>query len=153
MTTRSRLAAALAAALALALVAIGRARHLAGVGAMTDEIRNDEVAVERSDVSVSLAAALFGGLAAALALSIVAIALIYPSSRHGPSDAPRIETAKPRLEINPAADLAAYRAQQEHELGSYGWVDRAHGVVRIPIAQAMKDVAAAGIKDWPENAK
>ncbi len=58
-----------------------------------------------------------------LALSIVGIALIYPGSRHGPSDAPRLLTAKPRLEIDPATDLAAFRAQQQSELGGYGWVD------------------------------
>lgn len=120
---------------------------------MADEPRNDEIAVERSDVSLPLAGMLFGGLAVVLALSIVALALIYPSSRHGPSDAPRLETAKPRLEIDPAADLAAFRAQQQGELGGYGWVDRAHGVVRIPIAQAMQDIVKTGIKDWPGGAK
>ena len=120
---------------------------------MTDEIRNEEVAVERSDVTVSLAAALFGGLAAALAVSIIAIALIYSSALHGPSDAPRLQTAKPRLEIDPAADLAAFRAQQQNELAHYGWIDRDHGVVRIPIDAAMQDVARDGIKDWPGDAK
>jgi len=119
----------------------------------SDEPRNEEIAVERGDVAISLAGALFGGFAAVLALSIVAIALIYPDSRHGPSDAPRLLTAKPRLEIDPATDLAAFRAQQESELGSYGWVDRAHGIVRIPIEQAMKDIAGGGIKDWPGDAK
>jgi hypothetical protein len=158
MTARSRLAAALAAGfaamlVALGVVAIGRAGRPAGALAMPDETRNDEIAVERSDVPVSLAAALFGGLAVALVLSFVAIALIYPNSRHGPSDALRLLTAKPRLEIDPATDLAAFRAQQQGELAHYGWVDRAHGVVRIPIDEAMRDVAKAGIKDWPEGAK
>jgi hypothetical protein len=120
---------------------------------MSDEPRNEEIAVEHGDVPLSLAGALAAGFAAVLALSIVAIALIYPGSRHGPSDAPRLVTAKPRLEIDPATDLAAFRAQQQRELGGYGWIDRAHGVVRIPIDRAMQDVAAAGIKDWPEGAK
>ena len=118
----------------------------------TDDTRNAEIAVERSDVSLSLAGALFGGFAVVLALTFVAIALIYPNSRHGPSDAPRLVTAKPQLEIDPATDLAAFRAQQQSELGGYGWVDREHGVVRIPIDRAMQDVAAAGIKDWPGDA-
>jgi hypothetical protein len=118
-----------------------------------NEPRNAEIAVERSDVPLPLAGALIAGFAAVLVLSIAGVALIYPNSRHGPSDAPRLVTAKPRLEIDPATDLAAFRAQQQHELGGYGWVDRAHGVVRIPIDQAMQDVAAAGIKDWPEGAK
>jgi hypothetical protein len=117
------------------------------------EIRNEEIAVERGDVPLSLAAALAAGFAVVLALSIIAIALIYPSSQNGPSDAPRLLTAKPRLEIDPATDLAAFRAQQQSELGGYGWIDRAHGIVRIPIDQAMRDVTAAGIKDWPGDAK
>jgi hypothetical protein len=118
-----------------------------------NETRNDEIAVEHGDVPLSLAGALAAGFAAVLVLSIVAIAFIYPGSRHGPSDAPRLVTAKPRLEIDPAADLSAFRARQQGELAGYGWVDRARGVVRIPIDQAMRDVAAAGIKDWPEGAK
>jgi hypothetical protein len=117
------------------------------------ETRNDEIAVERGDVSLSLAGALIGGFAGVLALSIVGLALIYPNARLEPSDAPRSETAKPQLEIDPAGDLAAFRAQQQGELGGYGWVDRARGVVRIPIDQAMRDVAATGIKDWPGDAR
>lgn len=155
--TRSRLSAALAAAfaaiVALSIFAISRARHPAGALTMSDETHHDDVAVERSDVSLSLAGALFAGFAAVLALSFVAIALIYPSSRHGPSDAPRIQTAEPRLEIDPATDLAAFRARERGELERYGWVDRTRGVVRIPIEQAMQDVAKAGIRDWPEGAK
>jgi hypothetical protein len=120
---------------------------------VSDEPRNDDIAVERSDVPLPLAGALAAGFAALLLVSIVAIALIYPDARHGPTDAPRIVTAAPRLETDPAADLAAFRAQQQRDLGSYGWVDRPHGVVRIPIDQAMQDVASAGIKDWPEGAK
>jgi len=112
--------------------------------------RNDEIRVERSDVSLPLAGALFGGLAASIALSIVVIALVYPGALHGPSDAPRSVTAAPRLQIDPAADLAWFRAAEERELGGYGWVDRQHGTVRIPIEKAMQDVAAAGIKDWPK---
>jgi hypothetical protein len=78
---------------------------------------------------------------------------IFPRALSGPSDAPRLATAKPRLQMDPAADLAAYRAAQTRELTSYGWVDRQRGVVRIPIERAMQDVAAAGIKDWPGDAQ
>ncbi|HEY1795939.1 MAG TPA: hypothetical protein VGG57_07450 [Stellaceae bacterium] len=154
---RNRLAAAFAAgaavALGLGIVLVGRARRRAGARAMADETRNEEIATERTDVTVSLAAALFAGFAVVLALSIVGVALVYPNSRRGPSDAPRLLTAQPRLEIDPATDLAAFRAQQQGELAHYGWVDREHGVVRIPIEQAMRDIAKAGINDWPEGAK
>jgi hypothetical protein len=117
------------------------------------ETRNEEIAVERTDVPLPLAGALAGGFAVLMLGSFVAVALFYPDSLHGPSDAPRMVTAAPRLEIDPATDLAAFRAQQQRDLGSYGWVDRAHGIVRIPIDRAMRDVASAGIKDWPEGVK
>lgn len=147
------LAAGIVAAVALSVVAIGRTRHAAGVGPVTDGTRNDDIAVERRDVPLPLPAALAAGVAVFLLVSFVALALIYPRALHGPSDAPRIVTAGPRLEVNPAGDLAAFRAGEQRALGSYGWIDRAHGVVRIPIDQAMHDVAAGGIKDWPEDAK
>lgn len=50
----------------------------------------------------------------------------------------RTPAPKPRLQVHPPSDLAAYRAQQEHLLDSYGWVDRRSGVVRIPINRAME---------------
>lgn len=119
----------------------------------TRDLHNPGVAVEKSDAPLWLYAALAGGLAAFLILSVLALRLIYPSAVSGPSDAPRGETATPRLQINSAADLAKHRASTQHELTSYGWVDRSSGIVRIPIDQAMRDVAASGIKDWPEKAQ
>ena len=121
--------------------------------AEAEEIRNVDVAVERSDVSVRLVATIAFGLAVTVALSGLVIGLIYPHALHGPSDAPRLVTAAPRLQIDPAADLQAYRAAQRRVLESYGWVDRQRGIVHIPIEQAMREVAAGGIKDWPEDAR
>lgn len=44
----------------------------------------------------------------------------------------------PRIQSTPATDLAGYRAAQNAKLGSYGWVDRATGVVHIPIERAIE---------------
>lgn len=115
--------------------------------------RNPGVAIERRDVPITLVAVLAGGLALFSIVSTLALMAIYPSALTGPSGAPRNETAAPRLQIHPATDLAAYRAKERRELAGYGWVDRARGIVRIPIEQAMRDVAAAGINDWPGDAK
>ncbi len=43
-----------------------------------------------------------------------------------------------QLQIVPAADLEDFRAKEETELNSYGWINRTAGVVRIPIARAME---------------
>ena len=51
--------------------------------------------------------------------------------------------AFPRLQDLPAGDLAQYRREKSAELESYGWVDRSRGVVRVPIEQAMRELAAA----------
>jgi len=52
--------------------------------------------------------------------------------------------AKPRLQTNDAGDLARLQAEQRGRLRGYAWVDRKKGIVSIPIAEAMKRVAARG---------
>jgi len=115
-----------------------------------EAIRNESVAVERTDVSPRLAALLAGGLAGFVALTIIVLALVFPGALHGRSDAPHSQSAAPSLQIDPARDFAAYRAAEQRQLDSFGWVDRAHAIVRLPIGQAMRDVADVGIKDWPK---
>lgn len=52
---------------------------------------------------------------------------------------------EPRLQTNPRQDLRDLRAQEDAILGSYGWVDKNAGVVRIPIDQAMKLAVQRGL--------
>jgi hypothetical protein len=52
---------------------------------------------------------------------------------------------KPLLQETPALDLERFRAKEEETLSTYGWVDRASGVVRIPIERAMEIVAREGL--------
>ena len=47
----------------------------------------------------------------------------------------------PRLQTNPWGDIADLRAAEAETLGSYGWVDRDRGVVRIPIERAIELLA------------
>jgi hypothetical protein len=53
--------------------------------------------------------------------------------------------ALPRLEVTPAQDLKAIRTAEEQKLNSYGWVDQAKGVVRIPIDRAIDMLAQKGL--------
>ncbi len=119
----------------------------------TSRPRNEDVAVERRDAPLWLIGILAAGVMAFVVLSSVVLMLVYPSAQHGPGDAPRGATAAPHLQIDPAADLAAYRAAEQRQFAGYGWVDKQRGIVRIPIDEAMRDVAAAGIKDWPRDAR
>jgi len=52
---------------------------------------------------------------------------------------------EPRLQTHPREDLRDLRAREDEILGSYGWVDRNAGVVRIPIDAAMKLTLERGL--------
>jgi hypothetical protein len=58
-------------------------------------------------------------------------------------------SAFPRLVANEPAVLAAYRAQEDELLTSYGWVEKDKGVARMPVAEAMKIVAERGLPKFP----
>ncbi len=55
------------------------------------------------------------------------------------------ESPFPRLQISPSEDLKVFRAREEHELTSYGWVNRSAGVVRLPIGRAMDLLIERGL--------
>jgi hypothetical protein len=85
--------------------------------------------------------------AAILAATIVAAAVAAYGGmaflRHqtgrplAPIDAPPIAMPSPPLQSDPSRDLAALRAEKRAILGEYAWIDRDHGIVRIPIERAM----------------
>jgi len=45
----------------------------------------------------------------------------------------------------PGAELARLRAEEDSRLRGYGWVDREHGIVRIPIERAMELLLSEGL--------
>lgn len=51
----------------------------------------------------------------------------------------------PQLQIVPEVDLKDFRAREDTELNTYGWIDRTAGVVRIPIERAMELIAQRGL--------
>jgi predicted ATP-grasp superfamily ATP-dependent carboligase len=56
-----------------------------------------------------------------------------------------LEPSGPRLQVKPELDIEAFRAQEDAILESYAWVDKERGVVRIPVAEAMRLVAERGL--------
>jgi hypothetical protein len=58
----------------------------------------------------------------------------------------RVEIPPPTLQSAPQLDLAQYRAEKQRILDTAAWVDQAHGIARIPIADAMAMLAASGAK-------
>jgi hypothetical protein len=51
---------------------------------------------------------------------------------------------EPQVQSNPAGDLQALQAMQREQLEGYAWIDRDHGLARIPVARAMEVIAARG---------
>ena len=51
----------------------------------------------------------------------------------------------PRLQRDPAEELAEVRQWEDKTLGSYQWIDRETGVFRIPIERAIEIIAQNGL--------
>ena len=115
---------------------------------MSDETGFD---YERSDIeSIHIA-----WLAAGLAFFVIATPLLMPVvfsqalSHRTPLAPPPLSADAPRLEIQPRDDLRNFNRGEAEFLNSYGWTDRSHGIVRIPVKQAMKLLAQKGLPGWP----
>ena len=52
---------------------------------------------------------------------------------------------EPRLQTKPVEQLQRLRSEENLTLGTYGWIDREQGVVRIPIERAMDLIAERGL--------
>ncbi len=109
----------------------------------------------RDDPDISLRGILWAaaGLGALIAVTFAAMygvfdRLMTREARLSPPASPlaadygRTEPPAPRLQTDPVADLQALRAEERRLLDGYGWVDRAQGTVRIPIARAMELLAS-----------
>ena len=51
---------------------------------------------------------------------------------------------EPTLQKSPQDDLRRFEREQRAALSGYGWVDQSKGLVRIPIGEAMRIIAARG---------
>ena len=111
---------------------------------------------ETSDVNSRAILTAGAGLAAgAIAVSaLIWLLVVYLSARAaqtGPREFPLAATheqrlpPEPRLQTNPREDLADLRRAEAAVLGSYGWVDKDAGIVRIPIDEAMRLTLERGL--------
>lgn len=63
----------------------------------------------------------------------------------------KVVAGAPALQTDPASDRAAYDAEKARLLNSSGWIDRPHGVVRIPIERAMQLLTERGSRNGGAN--
>lgn len=95
---------------------------------------------------------LIAGLLMLVAVGLIAlfVAWLYPRSTYDKQlSQPLPKFAEPALQPNTALDMQHFYAAEMTALNGVGWVDEANGIVHIPIADAMRDVARTGIADWP----
>jgi hypothetical protein len=110
---------------------------------------------EESDVNVR---AIFGFGAGLLAAAIAIHVLIWLlflvlSSRAQTAKTPVYPMAapgdrlppEPRLQASPRQELIDFRAREALILGTYGWIDRDAGTVRIPIDEAVRITLERGL--------
>jgi hypothetical protein len=57
----------------------------------------------------------------------------------------RVIPPEPRLETLNEAELDSLRRAEDRRLGTYGWIDREHRVLRIPIDRAIDQVLRRGL--------
>jgi hypothetical protein len=68
----------------------------------------------------------------------------WTGTRRGTDTVAQIKSA-PHLQLAPAEDLKKFRAREDLELNSYGWINHSAGVVRIPIARAIELLLEQGL--------
>jgi hypothetical protein len=109
-----------------------------------------EATHETADIDGRRVWATAGILAATIVLAgfMAAGALSLSGSLVGrplaPINPPPTKMPSPPLLSAPSIDLRALRAEKHALLTRYAWIDRAHGVVRIPIERAMSLLVARG---------
>jgi hypothetical protein len=84
------------------------------------------------------------GFLALVGFSIVAARVFYDWDIHTPLTVPPKVFPAPELQTDDAADLKTFLTRQRSQLDTYGWVDRDHGIIQIPVDRAMALVAAKG---------
>jgi hypothetical protein len=112
---------------------------------------NPKTAYEPADASPALLLGLLALVAAVTIAAALILSGIFPSTLNERSAAPTRLPPQPRPQINEFEAMSRFNARVEKRLDGYGWVDRRHGIVRVPIDEAIKRAAKNGFPDWPGN--
>jgi hypothetical protein len=112
---------------------------------------NPDTAYEQSDWPLGRIGLILAAILVLLVISPFVMIAAFPTTPSDVSRALTVEPPQPRLQTDPSEDLARFRAEEEKRLDSYYWIDKNKGIVHIPIAQAMKTLAAEGIDGYPRG--
>jgi hypothetical protein len=111
---------------------------------------NPDTAFEASDWPLPVVGIVFLVMVVVLVVAAFVLVAAFPGAVSDVSRRQTVLPPQPRLQVDPAADLARFRAEEEKRLDTYYWVDKKSGIVHIPIDQAMKQLAAKGIPGFPK---
>jgi hypothetical protein len=113
---------------------------------------------ETTDADAKPIAYAFAGLAVLIVVVFVAVwgFFVYmdrrtyeTEARAGQIPEPDFRVPEPRLQSTPEHDLKRMLQHEQSMKESYGWVNEASGIVRIPIERAMDIVAEKGLPNLP----
>ena len=120
-----------------------------------DELHNEDVAHEHTDVNVRQLLMYTAGLAMTCVVSAVIVWVLFgvfarQAAARDPVLSPLAVPAgqlppEPRLVTNEPAMLKKQRSIESETLDEYGWVDKPGGVARLPIAEAKKKLLHEGL--------
>jgi hypothetical protein len=123
----------------------------------TDELHNEDVAHEHSDVPVRPLLMFTFGLAVVTGVVMLLMYGLFgvlesQAAKNDPVLSPHAQPADqlppmPRIRDNmqEPALLRKQRQMEAEQLGQYGWVDQGGGVARVPIAEAKKKLLHDGL--------
>ncbi len=110
---------------------------------------------ESTDANPRVLAYAFAGLSLLLIVTFVAMWALFvyfdwSAQKSQPSKANQwgkvdYRPPEPRLQTSPGADMKQMLERENHLMQSYGWVNKASGLVRIPVDRAMDIVAKKGL--------
>jgi hypothetical protein len=112
---------------------------------------NPKTAFEKSDWPLGTIALVLLGTLIFLVIAPFVLIGAFPRAVSDVSRALTVEPPQPRLQIDPSEDLARFLVDEEKRLNTYYWIDKGKGIVHIPIAQAMQELAEEGIDGFPRG--
>ncbi|MTV11986.1 MULTISPECIES: hypothetical protein [Bradyrhizobium] len=106
---------------------------------------------ERSDIATNAIAWIAAGLGTFVLVIPVVMPLIFPQSLRyaSPAARPALSSSAPPLEVAPSDELERARRDDVEITGTYGWVDRNRGIVRVPVKRATEMLLRKGLPEWP----
>ena len=112
---------------------------------MPNESMGNRSLPQPPDVATGIVIAAVAGFLGLVTLSMTGLFFYLRSTAPGVFEAGvEHHFPEPTLQKSPQDDLRRFEREQRAALSGYGWVDNSKALVRIPIGEAMRIIAARG---------